>query len=123
MIIYAFFYGINLVKYFKKQGYVTGHTGTTCGKEIFSVNALLKSQRIDYDNWDHENIALFCDPNFFDSRYPLYRGVASYLKRCLYGKYAFEYMIEYSKQFWDLYSDNKNFIEFILMKLMKEVWN
>ena len=101
--------GTNLVKYFKKQGYVTGHTGTTCGKEIFSVNALLKSQRIDYDNWDHENIALFCDPNFFDSRYPLYRGVASYIKRCLYGKYAFEYMIDYSKQFWDLYSDNKKF--------------
>ena len=101
--------GVNVVKYFKRQGYVTGHTGTTCGKEIFSVNALLKSQRIDYDNWDHENIALFCDPNFFDSGYSLDRGVASYIKRCLYGKYAFEYMIEYSKQFWDLYSDNKKF--------------
>ena len=102
-------YGINLVKYYKNQGYVTGHTGTTCGKEIFSVNALLKSQKLDYDSWDHENIAMFCDPNFFAPKYPLNKGIASVLKRCLYGKYAFEYMMEYTKQFWMLYKDNKKF--------------
>ena len=101
--------GINVVKFYKKQGYITGHTGTTCGKEIFSVNGLLQSQHLDYDNWDHENIALFCDPNFFDARYPVNKGVASVLKRCLYGKYGFEYMIEYTKQFWNLYPDNKKF--------------
>ena len=101
--------GVNLVKFFKEQGYVTGHTGTTCGKEIFSVNGLLQSQHLDYDNWDHENIAMFCDPNFFDWKYPIYKGVASVLKRCLYGKYAFEYMIDYAKQFWKLYPDNKKF--------------
>ena len=101
--------GINVVKFFKNQGYVTGHTGTTCGKEIFSVNGLLQSQHLDYDNWDHENIALFCDPNFFDARYPVNKGVASVLKRCLYGKYGFEYMMEYTKQFWNLYPDNKKF--------------
>ena len=101
--------GVNLVKYFKEQGFVTGHTGTTCGKEIFSVNALLQSQKLDYDSWDHENIALFCDQNFFDPEYPLTKGVASVLKRCLYGKYAFEYMIDYTEQFWKLYPDNKKF--------------
>ena len=101
--------GVNLVKYFKEQGFVTGHTGTTCGKEIFSVNALLQSQKLDYDSWDHENIALFCDQNFFDPEYPLTKGVASVLKRCLYGKYAFEYMIDYTQQFWKLYPDNKKF--------------
>ena len=101
--------GINLVKFYKEQGYVTGHTGTTCGKEIFSVNGLLQSQHLDYDNWDHENIAMFCDQNFFDWRYPVYKGVASFLKRCLYGKYGFEYMMEYTKQFWKLYPDNKKF--------------
>jgi hypothetical protein len=101
--------GVNLVKYFKEQGFVTGHTGTTCGKEIFSVNALLQSQKLDYDSWDHENIALFCDQNFFDPEYPLTKGVASVLKRCLYGKYAFEYMIDYTEQFWKMYPDNKKF--------------
>ena len=101
--------GVNLVKYYKEQGYVTGHTGTTCGKEIFSVNGLLQSQHLDYDDWDHENIAMFCDVNFFDCKYPVYKGVASVLKRCLYGKYAFEYTIEYAKQFWNLYPDNKKF--------------
>ena len=101
--------GVNLVKFYKEQGFVTGHTGTTCGKEIFSVNGLLQSQHLDYDNWDHENIAMFCDENFFDWKYPIYKGVASVLKRCLYGKYGFEYMIEYAKQFWKLYPDNKKF--------------
>ena len=101
--------GINLVKYFKEQGYVTGHTGTTCGKEIFAFNELLRSQNLDYDNWDHENIAMFCDENFFDSSYPINKGVVSVLKRCLYGKYGFEYMIEYAKQFWKSYPDNKKF--------------
>ena len=115
--IKAMFYGVglndpngaNVVKFYKEQGFVTGHTGTTCGKEIFSVNGLLRSQHLDYDNWDHENIAMYCDENFFDWRYPIYKGVASVLKRCLYGKYGFEYMIEYTKQFWKLYPDNKKF--------------
>jgi hypothetical protein len=101
--------GVNLVKFYKEQGYVTGHTGTTCGKEIFSVNGLLRSQHLDYDDWDHENIAMFCDENFFDWRYSINKGVASVLKRCLYGKYAFEYMFDYTKQFWKLYQDNKKF--------------
>ena len=101
--------GVNLVKFYKEQGFVTGHTGTTCGKEIFSVNGLLISQHLDYDNWDYENIAMYCDENFFDWNYAINKGVASILKRCLYGKYGFEYMIEYTKQFWKLYPDNKKF--------------
>ena len=112
--IKAMFYGIeisqtngtNLIKYFKEQGYITGHTGTTCGREIFSVNRL-SGQNLDYNSWDHENIAMFCDPNFFSAGYPLTKGVASILKRCLYGNYAFDYMIEYTKQFWNSYPDNK----------------
>ena len=115
--IKSMFYGVNLtepngenlVKYFKENGFVTGHTGTTCGKEIFSVNSMVQSQSLDLDNWDHENFAMFCDENFFNSSYTLYKGVVSVLKRCLYGKYGFEYMIEYTKQFWELYPDNKKF--------------
>ena len=103
--------GVNVLKYYKQQGFVTGHTGTTCAREIFSVpNAIIDMGKdLDYDVWDHENIALFCDPNFFDATYLLYRGVQSVLKRCLYGKHGFEYLIEYSKQFWEAYPDNKKF--------------
>ena len=103
--------GVNVLKYYKQQGFVTGHTGTTCAREIYSVvNAIVDMGKdLDYDVWDHENIALFCDPNFFDATYLLYRGVQSVLKRCLYGKYGFEYIIEYSKQFWNAYPDNKKF--------------
>lgn len=31
--------GVNVVKFYKEQGFVTGHTGTTCGKEIFQLMA------------------------------------------------------------------------------------
>ena len=113
--IKAMFYGIqldekigtNYVKYYKDQGFITGHTGTTCGREIFSINSLILDQDLDYNSFDHENIAMFCDPNFFDYRYPLHKGVASVIKRCLYGKYGFEYAMEYSLLFWKTYPNNK----------------
>ena len=113
--IKAMFYGIqleekigtNYVKYYKDQGYITGHTGTTCGREIFSINSLILDQQLDYNSFDHENIAMFCDPNFFDYRYPLHKGVASVLKRCLYGKYGFEYAMEYTQLFWESYINEK----------------
>ena len=114
--------GVNLLNFYKEQGYITGHTRITCGKEIFSVNGLLRSQHLDYDNWDYENIAIYCDENFFDWIYPINKGVVSILKRCLYGKYGFEYMIEYTN-FGNYILIKKNFLEFILMKVMKVLWN
>ena len=115
--IKAMFYGIkmndkngtNIVKYFKEQGFITGHTGTTCGKEIFSINKMVECRNLDYNTFDHENIALFCDPNFYDYSYSLTKGVASILQRCLYGKPAFEYAMEYSIKFWETYIDQKKF--------------
>ena len=115
--IKAMFYGIpvnglngtNIVKYFKERGYITGHTGTTCGKEIFSINKMIECRSLDYNTFDHENIALFCDPNFYDYSYSLTKGVASILQRCLYGKPAYEYAMEYTIKFWETYIDQKKF--------------
>ena len=61
--------GVDVLKYYKQKGFVTGHTGTTCAREIYSVvNAIVDiGKDLDYDLWYHENIALFCDPNFFDA--------------------------------------------------------
>ena len=104
--------GTNLVKYYKEQGFVTGHTGTTCGREIFGVKLNEDGDYVrylDYDSWDHENIAMFCDFNFFSCKFPIERGINSYFRRCLYGQPAFTYAMEYTKQFWEAYPDNKKF--------------
>jgi hypothetical protein len=99
--------GTNLVKYYKERGFITGHTGTTCGREIFSQSPL--SYDLNYDNYDHEMISLFCDPNFFSKKYSITYGVNSVMQRCLYGKPAFHYAMEYTKLFWDAYKDSKKF--------------
>ena len=62
--------GTNLVKYYKERGFITGHTGTTCGREIFAQVRV--TQDLDFDNYDHENVSLFCDYNFFSFSFILY---------------------------------------------------
>ena len=118
--IKAMFYGIpysgtngtNIVKYFKEKGYVTGHTGTTCGREIFEVKLFKfgdKVRYLEYDSWDHEGVSLFCDLNFVNFRYPLEKGVNSYFRRCMYGQPVFHYAFDYTTAFWEAYPNNKKF--------------
>ena len=104
--------GTNIVKYFKQNGFVTGHTGTTCGREIFGIKLDKDGDQVkwlDFDSYDHEGITPFCDLNFFNPKFPLERGYNSVFRRCLYGKPVFEYAIEYAKSFWLTYPDNKKF--------------
>ena len=118
--IKAMFYGIpysgtngtNIVRYFKEKGFVTGHTGTTCGREIFQVKLFKfgdKVRYLEYDSWDHEGISVFCDLNFVNYRYPLERGVNSYFRRCMYGQPVHDYAFDYVTSFWEAYPDNKKF--------------
>lgn len=54
---------------------------------------------------------MWCDPNYYDinNPYPLNKGEFSVLRRCLYGKEAYEYVFEYTKQFWKKYKNSKKF--------------
>ena len=111
--IKAMFYGIpvkakngtNIVKYFKERGYITGHTGTTCGKEIFSINKMKGTRYLDYNTFDHENIALFCDPNYNppNNKQQTEIGIYARKRRCLYGKDTFDHAFEYGKKFLETY--------------------
>ena len=105
-------HGTNLVKYYKEKGFVTGHTGTTCGKEIFGIKVFKYSDlvgKLDYNLYDHEGVTLFCDANFLSYSNPLERGVNSYFRRCLYGRPVYDYAMDYTKAFWKAYPDNKKF--------------
>jgi hypothetical protein len=99
--------GTNLVKYYKERGFITGHTGTTCGREIFAQSPF--SYDLNYDNYDHEMISLFCDLNFFSKKYRITYGINSVIQRCFYGKPVYYYAMEYTKLFWEAYKDSKKF--------------
>jgi hypothetical protein len=101
--------GQNIIKYFKDNGYITANIGNICSKELFAVEEKITS--IYFDKYDHENIAMWCDPNYYDRRnpYPINKGEFSVIRRCLYGKEVHEYVFEYAKDFWEKYKINRKF--------------
>ena len=82
----------NSLSYFKENGFITGQVKDVCEKS-FNDNEV---------EWDHENYAYLCDPNYFQKENSVY-------ERCLYGKPVSEYMINYATQFFEKYSDNKKY--------------
>ena len=104
--------GTNLIKYFKEHGYITGMTENTCTKELYDIE---KSDPYNKNRgwvkWDHENIAIFCDTNYFDYNFPYgpWKGQNAALRRCLYGRDTYEYAIEYAEKFWEAYKDEPKF--------------
>ena len=103
--------GTNLVKYFKENGYITGMTEDYCSKELFDVERGDYNQNRNWEDWDHENVVMFCDPNYHnrDFPYPEWKGAYCSLRRCLYGRDTFEYAIEYAEQFWEAYINEPKF--------------
>ena len=102
--------GVNHIKYFKENGYVTGHEVDMCNKEQYDIVKDNQDEK-EYIEWDHENIAYLCDGNYFEinSPYPSDKGAFDIKERCLYGHPVSYYMIEYAKQFWEKYKNNKKY--------------
>ena len=100
--------GISFIKYLKDNGYVTGSAGTICSKDSLFVDEM-DLPNIHYEKYDHENVALFCDRNYYDTGYSLINGINSVIHRCLYGKDGYKYAFEYAELFWNSYRDNNKF--------------
>ena len=103
----------NLLKYFKDNGYITGQSSDKCAKtEIENISYDDKL----YVEYDHENIAISCDHNYyvFEDPYSIEKGPYSVYERCLYGNPMYYYHIEYAKQFWEKYKNNKKFFKLSL---------
>ena len=111
-----FYQYIHILSLLKEYGYITGQTANICSKEFYSydfekVSNFFKKTII--EEYDHENIAMFCDPFYFDyknSNRKNVKGINSSIKSCLYGKNSFEYVLEYGYQFWSKYKKNKRFL-------------
>jgi hypothetical protein len=103
--------GTTLIRHLKKNGFITGHSNNICSRELYDLEDGY-IDNLEYEDFDHENIALFCDPNFFNLENPFtpYMGPYSIKKRCLYGRNTFEYVLEYGEKFWETYIDERKFL-------------
>ena len=103
----------HIVKFFKQNGFITGNTGNLCSKDSCELSEEdYTNNKLQYDCFDHENIGMFCDPNYSseDSPYPIFSGPYGIIRKCLYGQDTFKYVLEYGKKFWDTYPENKKFL-------------
>ena len=103
--------GTNIIRAFKEKGYITGQSNDICSRELYDLeNDYTKN--MDFEDFDHENIAMMCDPNFHNYENPFtpYIGPYSIRRRCLYGKDTFEYVLEYGEKFLDSYKNERKFL-------------
>ena len=104
--------GTSILKHIKKKGFITGHSNKkNCTRQLYDIEDNY-TENIEYDNFDHENIAMMCDPNFYnpENRFTPYMGPYSIRRRCLYGRDTFEYILEYGEKFWKTYSKEHKFL-------------
>jgi len=97
----------NILSHLKQNGFITAQSSNICSKYLSDiyVNSL-------NEEFDHENIGMFCDPNYFITNQKNYniKGTSSSFRRCLYGKDSYEYVFNYGKLFWEAYSESNKFL-------------
>ena len=103
--------GISILKYFKNKGYITCGSENLCHRELFAIQGY-KNEFTEFESFDHENYALFCDPNYCVPNNPFgfFQGMYSIYRRCLYGKDTSEYVFEYGNKFWEAYKNERKFV-------------
>ena len=103
--------GSSLIKYFKEKGYITGGSENICHKELFLLEQD-KNKDVIFESFDHENFAMFCDPNYNppNNRVSLFKGLFSMMRRCLYGKDTFEWVFEFGYKFLENYKNERKFL-------------
>ena len=95
----------HILTLFKKKGYITAQSANYCFKEFYPIQKEYNYfQKTLLDEYDHENIAMFCDPFFMKEM------DNPSIKKCLYGKNSFEYVLDYGYQFWTKYPKNNKFL-------------
>ena len=103
--------GTSLIKYFKEKGFITGGSENICHKELFLLEQD-KNKEVTFESFDHENFAMFCDPNYNppNNRVSLFKGLFSMMRRCLYNRDTFEWVFEFGYKFLEKYKDERKFL-------------
>ena len=78
-------------------------------KEIYDWHHIDKKIELAY--YDHESVAIFCDPNYEDKKdkWSIRKGKNSVLRKCFYGKDSFDYNFEYILQFLEAYKNERKY--------------
>ena len=98
-------HNFHILTLLKNMGYITAQSSNYCFKEFYPLDKEYDFfVKTNIEEYDHENIAMFCDP-FYIKEIEL-----TSIKKCLYGKNSFEYVLEYGYQFWTKYRENKKFL-------------
>ena len=103
--------GTSLIKYFKEKGYITGGSENICHRELFLLEQD-KNKKVVFESFDHENFAMFCDPNYNppNNRVSLFKGLFSMMRRCLYGKDTFDWVFDFGYKFLEKYKNERKFL-------------
>ena len=109
--------GKSIVNYYSKNGYITGHSWNHCLKDFFLDEKIQGTKNVTIPNWDHENIIMFCDNNYYDKNNyaSLKKGIHAVTPRIIYGRNSFEYVIDYGIKFWETYNNNRKFFRMAFM--------
>ena len=105
--------GISIVKFFNEKGFITASAHNSCNRDIFDW--MDTNGNIKFSYYDHENIAMFCDPNYEDKKrkWSLINGKSSMIRRCFYGKDSFDYNFEYILQFLEAYKMERKYFRIV----------
>ncbi len=97
---------------FKEKGFITAHSVDFCTSIPFYYEHN-DTNIFHWENFDYEFFSIFCDPNFtvFGKELGITQGPYSVFRRCLYGKDAFEYVLEFGDKFWNIYNEEKKFLQ------------
>lgn len=103
--------GTHIIKYFHDRGFISAQANNICSRELYDIEPGY-IENLNWEAFDYENIAMFCDPNYFNPENPFtpYMGPYSIKKRCLYGKNTFQYVLEFGEKFWEAYLGEKKFL-------------
>ena len=101
---------VSIVKDFKNNGYVTANIQDICHKELMYIDPI---ENYSFVEFDHEYAAPNCDPNIYTFGYSFSGGENGIFRKCQYGKESFNHALEYAKNFWITYKDNKKFMRIV----------
>ncbi|CAI2387870.1 unnamed protein product [Moneuplotes crassus] len=96
----------NIFDSFQRHGYITGFFKDSCETRASEIrNEDLKTHR-----FDHFGGTISCDDNFDRKQVgqvTWFEGKGSSLRHCIYGQNIHNVQIEYLKQFWEAYPENR----------------
>ena len=109
--------GKSITNYYIQNGYITGQSWNHCVKDIFMDERTRGSKYVTFPNWDHENIIMFCDSNYYDKNnyVSIKKGIHAVTPRLIYGRNSFEYVVDYGIKFWETYNTSRKFFRMAFM--------